>query len=68
MSIEKFTYRLAFVWLCFRMVADMAGRILDGLFRLAGNVLHLAFSLVLVGMLAAGAWWLWETFGDKLPI
>jgi len=59
MSIEKFTYRLAFVWLCFRMVADMASKLINGLFALAGNIIHLLFSLLILAGLIAGGWWIW---------
>jgi len=59
MSIEKFTYRLAFVWLCFRMVADMASKLTNGLIALVGNIIHLAFSMLLMAAIIAGGWWIW---------
>jgi len=68
MKLERFTYKLAFIWLCFRMVADIIGKMLDGLFKLTANLLQLAVRLALIAAVAAAAWWLWQTFGHKLPL
>ena len=40
MKIERFTYRLAFVWLCFRMLADIIGKTVNGALNLIGRMFH----------------------------
>lgn len=67
MRLENLTWRNALAWLNFRMVADAIGKTLQGFFTLANNILDLATRLILFGLLAWAAWWLWEKFGQTLP-
>lgn len=56
MKIERFTYRLAFVWLCFRMLADIIGKTINGTLNLIARVFHgLLDAIVHLAILAAVA-------------
>ena len=68
MQLERFTWRNALAWINFRMVADVIGKTLNGFFSLANQLLDLGTRLIVFGLLAWAAWWLWETFGAKLPL
>lgn len=61
MKLERFTWKLAMVWASFRMVADIAHQLLNGIL----NLVSAAASLALLGV---GAWWLWKVIGHQLPI
>ena len=56
MKIERFTYRLAFVWLCFRILADIIGKTVNGTMNTLSRVFYgLLDALAHLAMLAAVA-------------
>ena len=55
MKIERFTYRLAFVWLCFRMLADIIGKTVNSALNLIGRMFLTDQAVTQLTILAAVA-------------
>jgi len=66
MKLERFTWKLAMIWLSFRMVADMIGRTLRGFVAFLGELVELTVRFAGLAIIAAGMWWGWQKFGHLL--